>query len=294
MSLKIYLDDLEKLILECVEIIPKIKIFDEVPFMDDDDDLLTSSRKLEEDFLELVTDVKDLGYSNDLENFARKLEGLVDEYNERRGYGRPDTVSLLSVMRRSDRVMRTQGSSMLRSNEVVFQPIESKSSSKAVIEPVHNLLPSAQKITNEVFVVHGHDDATLHSVCRLITSLGLIPVVLREKPNRGATVIEKFEINANVGFAVVLMTADDVGGSNAEAKERSLNPRARQNVVMELGYFIGKLGRPRVAVLKTEAVEKPSDILGVVYTPIDKYGAWRTELAKELKSAGYEVDLNQL
>jgi hypothetical protein len=75
---------------------------------------------------------------------------------------------------------------------------------------------------------------------------------------------------------------------------KKLNPRARQNVILELGYFLGKLGRPRVCALKKSEVEDPSDFTGVVYVPFDEQNGWQTTLARELKTAGYSVDLNVL
>lgn len=154
--------------------------------------------------------------------------------------------------------------------------------------------PTAMKNPN-VFVVHGHGEtATLHTA-RLVEKLGLTPIILREQPNSGATVIEKFEKHSNVDFAIILMTADDIGcAKDAAFNQDSLQPRARQNVILELGYFIGKLGRKNVCVLKEKGVEEPSDIIGVVYTEFDAGGAWRFELCKELKEAGYSIDMNKL
>ena len=112
-------------------------------------------------------------------------------------------------------------------------------------------------------------------------------------PNQGKTIIEKFEQNADVGFAIVLMTADDLGRSK-EAEIGHEELRARQNVVLELGYFFASLRRDRVFVLKEKDVSEPSDILGIVYEPADAGGKWRFTLAKELKDAGYEIDANIL
>ncbi|MDU8926343.1 nucleotide-binding protein [Alisedimentitalea sp. MJ-SS2] len=145
----------------------------------------------------------------------------------------------------------------------------------------------------KVFIVHGHDDALKQSVARTIEKLGLEPVILSEKPNSGRTVIEKFEHNADVGFAIVLMTADDCA-RNKKADNGQEELRARQNVVLELGYFFGSLGRDRVFVLKEKDVSEPSDILGIVYEPVDPSGNWKLSLAKELKNANYVIDANSL
>jgi hypothetical protein len=153
------------------------------------------------------------------------------------------------------------------------------------------LKPIVAADSRRVFVVHGHDEGVQQSVARFLEKLDLIPVILHEQPNRGRTVIEKFEAYSDVRFAVVLLTPDDVGGSASASGE--MNPRARQNVILELGYFIGKLGRARVCPLYVEGIDLPSDIHGIVYVPYDSSGGWRVKLASEIRAAGIEVDLNQ-
>jgi len=145
----------------------------------------------------------------------------------------------------------------------------------------------------KVFLVHGQDEEAKAVVARFITSCELEPVILHEQANGGRTIIEKFEGEADVGFAVVLMTADDVGGLRRgnEIASDELRLRARQNVVLELGYFAGRLGRERVAALKKGEIELPSDIAGVVWTPMDSGDAWKMSLVRELKAAGYEFDV---
>ncbi len=149
-----------------------------------------------------------------------------------------------------------------------------------------------RKITKDIFIVHGHDEAIRESVARFVEKLDLIPVILHEKPNAGQTVIEKLESQSDVGFAIVLLTPDDVGAPKED--EKSLKARARQNVILELGYFFGKLGRSMVCAIYKEDVEIPSDILGVLYIPMDKGGAWKLRLVKEIKQAGIEIDLNKV
>lgn len=144
-----------------------------------------------------------------------------------------------------------------------------------------------------VFRVHGHNEAIREMSARLLEKLGLKVIILNEQANASDTVIEKLERYANVHFAVVLMTADDVGGVK-NAADQMLQDRARQNVILELGYFMGKISRRRVCVVYEKGVELPSDYYGVVYIELDNGGAWRYSLAKELKGAGLEVDLNKL
>ncbi len=147
------------------------------------------------------------------------------------------------------------------------------------------------KITNKVFVVHGRDDGTKETVARLLTRLELEPVILHEQPNQGRTIIEKFEEFAQVGFAVVLLTPDDTCCSKGEPDMPKL--RARQNVILELGFFLGKLGRERTFALLKGEVEIPSDYDGVIYISLDDEGAWKMNLIRELKEAGLDVDANR-
>jgi predicted nucleotide-binding protein len=158
-----------------------------------------------------------------------------------------------------------------------------------------DVLPSGHAVkqsTRRVFVVHGHDDGLKETVARYLGKLSLDPIILHEKANEGRTIIEKFEAHAEVDFAVVLFTPDDVGfptGKKDEAKSRP-----RQNVILELGFFIGRLGRRNVCVLHKGDMEMLSDIAGVLYVPVDPSGNWQLLLAKELKTAGLEIDMNKL
>jgi predicted nucleotide-binding protein len=156
-----------------------------------------------------------------------------------------------------------------------------------------SLLASEVKPTDlhRVFIVHGHEEAPRETVARFIASIGFEPIILHEQANQGMTIPEKLIANANVGFAVVVLTPDDVGRIKTETKDK---PRARQNVILELGYFIGKLGRDRVFALLKGEIEMPSDYMGVVYTPFDDGGGWRQGLARELRKAGYEIDWNKV
>jgi predicted nucleotide-binding protein len=145
--------------------------------------------------------------------------------------------------------------------------------------------------TRRVFVVHGRDDGTKEAVARYLSKLDLEPVVLHEQPNQGKTIIEKFEAHSEVEFAVVLFTPDDIG--HAAGEPQNARARARQNVVLELGFFMAALGRQRVCVLYKGDIEMPSDYAGVVYVPLDAGGAWRLVIAREIKSAGIDIDLNK-
>lgn len=156
---------------------------------------------------------------------------------------------------------------------------------------VSGVSANAQK-GHQIFLVHGHDEGAIQGVARFLEKLDQEVILLREQPNRGWTIIEKFEDYSDVGFAVVLLTGDDHGGL-ATASNDQLRPRARQNVILELGFFLGRLGRSRVCALYVEGVEIPSDYSGVLYVKLDAEGGWRLQMANELKAAGLPVDMNK-
>lgn len=160
----------------------------------------------------------------------------------------------------------------------------------------HGELDKMNTSATGVFIVHGHDTAARTEVENLLRKLHLEPIILADQTNRGATVIEKFERESNrAGFAVVLLTPDDVGCAKAQYRNQSIDElpqRARQNVVFELGFFFARLGRGNVAALQKGKVEQPSDVNGIVYISME--GNWKLELAKEMKDAGLNVDLNDL
>ncbi len=141
---------------------------------------------------------------------------------------------------------------------------------------------------SKVFIVHGHDEALKQTVARVLERQNIKPVILSEQTNNGKTIIEKFEENSDVGAAICLFTADDIG-SKKDVEDS--NYRARQNVVFESGYFIGKIGRNKVIILSESGIELPSDMQGIVYT---NNSNWEFEILKELKSIGYKIDLNKL
>lgn len=145
---------------------------------------------------------------------------------------------------------------------------------------------------NQVFIVHGHDDLAKIKTARFVEKLGLTPIILHEQSSSGKTIIEKIEEYSNVGFGIVLYTQCDIGAKKGD--ENNLQPRARQNVVFEHGYLIGKIGRQNVCALAKNEVEIPNDISGVVYVKMDDDESWHLKLAKELRSSGYDIDMNKL
>lgn len=157
---------------------------------------------------------------------------------------------------------------------------------------VSNVVSSFQvqpKKKNKVFIVHGRDNEAKQEIARHIESLGLEAIILHEQASSGMTIIEKIEhYSGEADFALVLYTACDKGRG---VHENNVPPklRARQNVVFEHGYLMAKLGRRNVTALVKGDIETPNDISGVVYVGMDSYGAWKTEVVKELQACGYNV-----
>ncbi len=135
---------------------------------------------------------------------------------------------------------------------------------------------------HKVFIVHGRDHNLLTQVENVLMKLGLDPIVLQEQANNGKTIIEKIEECTDVGFGIVLYTPCDEGRLKSEGGE--LKPRARQNVVLEHGYLMAKLGRERVCCLVSDDVEFPSDIQGVVYTSAKKCWSMEIQNCQRVKS----------
>jgi len=177
----------------------------------------------------------------------------------------------------------------LRKLESIRERLEIFEVSPRLIQPP--LASQQLTLSKKVFVVHGHDEGAKEAVARFISKLGLQPIILNEQPNSGKTIIEKFEDSAEeVGFAVVLLTPDDMGYPRDKPEE--LKPRPRQNVVLELGYFLAKLGRSRVCALYKGNVELPSDYDGVIYLKMDSH--WQIDLAKEIRQVIKDIDLNKV
>lgn len=157
------------------------------------------------------------------------------------------------------------------------------------VAPAPRAIPgaaSADRAPNRVFVVHGQNEAARTAVVSFLESLGLAGIVLHEQPNMGRHLLTKFIQEADlVTFAVVLMTDDDVGC----VKGGKAAPRARQNVILELGYFLAHLGQARVCALITPGLETPSDFDGIVYIRMDEEDRWKQELKRELVASRMPV-----
>lgn len=205
--------------------------------------------------------------------YYKEFENLIQYDNI---FGSPDC---LADYKKGIR-MRTQNlESVLERIDLIPTTINGDSSR------VHTNTTTASTVSNKnVFVVYGHDNAMkLEIVSFLSVELNLNPISLDLQPSGGKTIIEKFEkYAAEVGYAVVLMSPDDDADVDGQ-----IFKRARQNVILELGYFIAKLGRSNLCIIQKGEVEIPSDIAGILHV---KFASnWKHELLKELKNAGVSV-----
>ena len=198
------------------------------------------------------------------------------------------------VIRESDCSLNIDLKKPFATNEIEYN----KDISNRVIRECKSLLnntPNIPKVPmdkSKVFIVHGHAGEAKEAVARFVENLGFEAIILHEQASSGNTIIEKIEANSNVGFAIVLYTPCDLGASKEEKDQ--LKPRARQNVIFEHGYIIGKIGRKNVCHLFKSGVETPSDIDGLIYAQMDEGGGWKLAVAKEMKKSGYDVDLNKI
>lgn len=147
-------------------------------------------------------------------------------------------------------------------------------------------------LSKKIFIVHGHNNEMKEAVARLIEKIGLKPIILHEQPDKGRTIIKKFEDHADVSFAIVLISPDDPISSGSPDEKF----RPRQNVIFEMGYFIGKLGTDCVFTLckDPKKLDILSDYQGVIYTEYDPHGNWKFKLIRELKACKYDVDINSI
>ena len=166
---------------------------------------------------------------------------------------------------------------------------------------VHEKLTNGKKASvlrsKNIFIVHGSDHKPMTELKIMLSEFGLNPIVLHEQPSGSRTVIEKLEKYSDVGYAFVILTPDDRGGSfNGEIpllggwKLENSSFRARQNVLLEFGYFIGRIGRDSVCCLLKGHVDRPSDMQGIVYVPfVESLNEVKGKIIKELEEVGYEI-----
>lgn len=251
------------------------------------------AQEYEEDELNLFrSDFKKWdAFNGDL--LSRAFDGINSPYSYYREYGRiGDPYNILGED--SVKEIKHQVSEKITYLESIIDrlPIIPSDEMKEFSTPM-NVLNNKQNsnITNNVFIVHGHDTGLKNEVARFITELGYSPIILHEQPSSGKTIIEKIESYTDVCFAIVLYTPCDMGAINGAS---DFKPRARQNVVFEHGFLSGKIGRERVCALIKDDVEKPGDMDGIVYVTYDTRGAWKKDIAREMEAIGLDINYKAL
>lgn len=182
-------------------------------------------------------------------------------------------------------------SSLLKALENTKNALQEDIYGELIDEESDNISPS---LSNKVFVVHGHDSELKNDIERFIHEIGLEPIVLHRQADEGNTIIEKFEKNADVGYAFILLTPDEIAYTidqqDIPNDLKTIEYRARPNVIFEFGYFIGKLGRSKVCCLHKGDTSVPSDLSGLVYKKIDiNIDSIAYSIIKELKAVGYNI-----
>lgn len=151
--------------------------------------------------------------------------------------------------------------------------------------------PIPSKENKKIFVVHGHDIGLKDSVARFLKQLKLEPIFIIEGVSEGKTKIENLEIHpSKADYVLVLLSTDDVGA--LKGHEKNQRPRPAQDVILELGYFYGSMGKNRVCALYKDDLELPSNVSGILWVRMDDAGVWMMKLAREMKAAGLDIDLN--
>jgi predicted nucleotide-binding protein len=288
----------------------RIRAFVRAAFIDDDKKISDYERDLESHaiFISPTSELLQKKYVEDLETMRDHLITYKEE------------LELLSKSRK--RISQSVSQNTTASNETrrmaIFSPaIPIPSPTEEYVIDKKGNIGTREKNSNKIFVVHGHNDLVKDAVAAFLRTLDLDPIILHQQPSMGKTIIEKIEHYSEVGFAVILLTQDDLGctlgppeifvteekSSFLSKKEKSMHAgkgwgqqrtRARQNVIFEFGLFVGKLGRHKVAALCEEGLERPSDIDGVVYISLDRGGQWKESLIKEIKAADITIGKKSL
>ncbi len=210
------------------------------------------------------------------------IELAVDEARKRRHHYIGTEHLLLGVVREGDGI----GVAVLKSLNVDIN--EARVQTLRVLENAPS--PKIEPAYNNVLIVHGGDDASKEAVTRFIEQLGLSSTILGEQPGVRGTIIQGLDYSS-VGFVVVLLFPGDLDTARGQPDESK--PRARQQLVFELGYFIGKLGPERVCALHKQDSEIPFDDQVLSYVPMDSAGRWRMTLAQAMKQVGMQIDPNR-
>ena len=256
------------------------------------------------DFGSLIIDLESL-VSSSKEDFSNEFwnsyETYLNKYNlllkDLQTLGFYKKLKFIEQVPLSDQAF--SGSEFTKPEKAKLREITTESNSllqkvKLLLSPpaLDNRLNS-QVRSNNIFVVHGHDNEMKLDVTQTLEKLDLAPVILHEKPNNGQNIIEKISDYTHVSFAVVLLSPYDLVYSEEKTLDEA-KYRARQSVIFELGYFLGRLGRQNVIAIyrKKKDFEIPNAYTGVLW--IEYKSGWYFKLIKELQACNFDVDANKL
>ncbi len=228
----------------------------------------------------LVLKIYDMPYTQAAFNIIDESVDLIDKYVESQHFlNRKKYKAELKVI------------SELAENLSRFKSDSDRHLQLTIQRKISNLAREIIEETKKIFIVHGRNLNMRDKVTSLIGRLKLDYVILESEHNGGTTIIEKFLKYSNeCEYAIILFSADDIGKLIDSNEDEKFRPR--QNVILELGYFLGTVGRKNIIILHEigKQIEKPSDFDGIVYEPFDDYGAWKNKLIKEMKKAKIYID----
>ena len=255
------------------------------------------------DFGSLIVDLETL-VSSSKEDFSNKFWGSYENYVNKYNLLLKDLQSLgfFKEMKFIEQVPFSDqafDSGFTKHEQAKLREVTNESNS--LLQKVKLLLSppksdnrmNNQVRSNKIFVIHGHDNEMKSDVTQTLQKLDLDPIILHETPNSEQTLIEKISDYAHVSFAVVLVSPDDLAYPEEKTPDEA-KYRANQNVIFELGYFLGRLGRQNVIAIyrKKKDFKIPNDYNGVLW--IEYKSGWYFELIKELQACNFEVDANKL
>lgn len=243
-----------------------------VPYLKNEDFFIGSNFVKKEDIIEFVIKKTEIR----IENYRQQLEW------KRNSSG---VVYLYPVYKRV--TLRNQ----ITGKNIVGDLIKQAKEKEELLKEKEIDGTSISRSDNRVFIVHGHDNEMKIDVARFIDKIGLESIILHEQASKGQTIIDKIDEYTNVSYGIVLYSPCDLGKAKNDTE---LKERARQNVVFEHGYLIGKLGKNKVIALNKGDIETPSDIGGVVYIPYNTHEGWKISIIKELKENNFEIDYNKI
>ena len=255
------------------------------------------------DFGSLIVDLETL-VSSSKEDFSNKFWGSYENYVNKYNLLLKDLQSLgfFKEMKFIEQVPFSDqafDSGFTKQEQAKLRQVTNESNS--LLQKVKLLLSppksdnrmNNQVRSNKIFVIHGHDNEMKSDVTQTLQKLDLDPIILHEKPNSEQTLIEKISDYAHVSFAVVLLSPDDLAYPEEKTPEEA-KYRAKQNVIFELGYFLGLLGKQNVIAIyrKKKDFEIPNNYNGVLW--IEYKTGWYFELIRELQATNFDVDANKL